>query len=115
MNPLDKIADNAVLGFGFLGAFAGQLLGGSAKERTNQIVLYGALGAAAGYFFNQSRQQRTKAIVAASAANTKAAEAVILATEAKKMLDAANRKPKVKTLGGASYGEMMQSMGMAIL
>lgn len=113
MNPLDRLSQNAVFGFGFLGAFAGQLLGGTAKERTNQIVLYGALGAAAGYFFNQSQKQRTKAIVAASAANTKAAEAVVLATEAKKLIADTPAQPKVKVLSG--YGEMMQSMGVGVL
>ncbi len=110
MNPLDKFSDNAVLGFGFLGAFAGQLLGGSAKERTNQIVLYGAIGAAAGYFFNRSKEQRTKAVIAATAAQTKAVEAVALANEAKQIA-ATPVAPKVKTLG--SIGDMSQFMSGA--
>ena len=110
MNPLDRLSDNAVIGFGFLGAFAGQLLGGSAKERTNQIVLYGALGAAAGYFFNKSKEQRAKAVITAGAAQSKAIEALSLASEAKKIASAPAPK-KVKVLGG--YGDMSHFMAGA--
>jgi|TARA_R110000824_G_scaffold55256_5_gene152294 hypothetical protein len=106
MNPLDKLTDNAVMGFGFLGAFTGQLLGGSTKERTNQIVLYGALGAAAGYFFNKSREQRLKAIVSAAGANAKAIEAVQLATQAKQ-LSTVSVAPKVKVLGSMGHQQFM--------
>jgi hypothetical protein len=111
MNPLEKITDNAVVGFGILGAFAGHLMGGSAKERTNQAVLYASLGAAAGFFFNRSKEQRTKALVAASQAQSKAIQAVELASEAQQIA-ATPVATKTKVLGNMETGQFLTGVAL---
>ena len=59
MNIIENIYKNPVVLYGVAGLFAGNLLGGSQKERTSQAVLYGALGA--GCRMVRHERKRTKA------------------------------------------------------
>jgi hypothetical protein len=87
MNILENIHKNPTVLYGIAGLFAGNLLGGSQKERTSQAVLYGALGAAIGWFVTKGNEQKARAqvstVVAIESAETaaKAADAAAAATD----------------------------------
>ena len=87
MNIIENIYKNPVVLYGVAGLFAGNLLGGSQKERTSQAVLYGALGAAVGWFVTKGNEQKQRAqinkVIAIESAETasNAAEAAAAATD----------------------------------
>jgi hypothetical protein len=109
----DQIRKNPVFSFAALGAIAGSLLGGSRKEQTNQAFLYGSLGAAAGFFFDKSQKERAKAQAQAVMAQHKAAQAVALATQAKKLIST----PAGPKIVGAPYvsPEVATTAGVGVL
>tara|TARA_R110000824_G_scaffold45842_3_gene132352 strand:+ start:286 stop:693 length:408 start_codon:yes stop_codon:yes gene_type:complete len=72
MNVFEKLQQNPVMLYGAAGLLAGNLLGGSQKERTGQAVLYGALGAAVGWFVTKGREQASSAEVSEAEAMNEA-------------------------------------------